>query len=90
MPAYSLDEVLDLLDRYHQRATYGAVGAVVDRPPYFLMAGRPCDTRHSWVVSQKTHLPTGYCEKDMHPRLRDRTEVLRTFEELSTWLRGPR
>jgi len=27
---YSLDEVLDQLDRYHQRATYGAVGKLVD------------------------------------------------------------
>ena len=88
MAAYTLDDVLDALDRYHQRATYGAVGAVVDRPPYFL-AGRPCDTRHSWVVAQKTHLPTGYGEEHMHPCLRERSEVLRTFDELSAWLRDP-
>ena len=89
MPAHSLDDILDLLDRYHQRATYGAVGAVVDRPPYFLMAGRPCDARHSWIVSAKTHLPTGYGEQHMHARLCERSEVLRTFQELSTWIRDP-
>lgn len=40
MPDQKLDEIIDLLNRHKQRATYGAVAAVVDRPPSFLMAGR--------------------------------------------------
>ena len=81
-----LDEILDLLDRHHQRATYGAVGAIVDRPPSFLMGGRPRDHRHSWIVNQETELPTGYGPEDMHPELHSRTKVLKTSQELESWL----
>jgi hypothetical protein len=86
---YSLDEILDQLDRYHQRATYGAVGRLVDRPAAYLMAGRPRDHRHSWVVNQDTHLPTGYTEEQMHPALQSRDEVIRDPDELAHWLRNP-
>jgi hypothetical protein len=82
-----LDDVLDLLNRHRQRATYGAVGAVVDRPPTFLMSGRPRDHWHSWVVNQETGLPTGYSDDEMHPELRSSDEVLRLPEELEAWLR---
>lgn len=85
-----LDDVLDLLNRHRQRATYGAVGGVVDRPPTFLMGGRPRDHRHSWVVNQETGLPTGYSEEEMHPELRSSTEALRRPEELEAWLRDTR
>jgi hypothetical protein len=64
-----LDEILDLLNRHRQRATYGAVGAIVDRPASFLMGGRPRDHRHSWIVNQETELPTGYGPEHMHPEL---------------------
>jgi hypothetical protein len=69
---YTLDEVLAHLDRHHQRATYGAVGRIVDRPPTFLMGGRPRDRLHSWVVNQETHLPTGYTQEQVHPALTER------------------
>ena len=82
-----LDEILDLLNRHHQRATYGAVGAIVDRPPSFLMGGRPRDHRHSWIVNQETELPTGYGPEHMHPELRSRAKVLKTSQELESWLR---
>jgi hypothetical protein len=88
--SYSLDEVLDLLDRHRQRATYGAVGEVVKRPPLFLMAGRPRDFRHSWVVSKSTGLPTNYGPQDMHPEIRANDEVLSTGEELAHWMRSRR
>ena len=85
-----LDELLDLLNRHRQRATYGAVGALVDRPPSFLMGGRPRDHRHSWVVNQETELPTGYGPDDMHPELFARSGVLRTSQQLEDWLREVR
>jgi anaerobic selenocysteine-containing dehydrogenase len=86
---YSLDGILDELNRYHQRATYGAVGQLVDRPPSFLMSGRPHDHWHSWVVNQETHLPTGYTEEQMHPELQERQDVIADSEELTHWLRSP-
>lgn len=82
-----LDEIIELLNRHSQRATYGAVGAVVDRPPSFLMGGRPRDHRHSWIVNQETELPTGYTESDMHPALRSNPRVIKTALQLEEWLR---
>jgi hypothetical protein len=89
MPAYSFDEILDLLQRHRQRATYGAIGAVLDRPPYYLMGGRPRDHRHSWVVSKESGLPTGYGREHMHPELEARDEILSTGDRLERWLRDP-
>ena len=86
----TLDAVVDLLDRHHQRATYGAVAAVVDRPPRYLMGGRPRDTRHSWIVNRETGLPTGYGSDDMHPHLLANPTVLATGRELEEWLRERR
>jgi len=82
----TLDEIVDLLHNHHQRATYGAIGAVVDRPPRYLMGGRPRDHRHSWIVNKETGLPTGYGPEDMHPELRSRPEILRTSQQLEEWL----
>jgi hypothetical protein len=90
MPDQKLDEILDLLNRHRQRATYGAVGAIVDRPPSFLMGGRPRDHRHSWIVNQETELPTGYGPEHWHPDLRSRPEVLKTSQQLEEWLREVR
>ena len=87
MSDQKLDEILDLLNRHHQRATYGAVGAVVNRPATFLMGGRPRDHRHSWIVNQETKLPTGYGPEHMHPNLRSHSKVLKTSQELESWLR---
>jgi hypothetical protein len=80
---YTLDEVLTHLHRHHQRATYGAVVRIVDRPATFLMGGRPRDHLHSWVVNQKTHLPTGYKREQMHPALTERDEVISDPDELA-------
>jgi hypothetical protein len=85
-----LDEVVELLDRHRQRATYGAVGAVVDRLPRYLMRGRPRDHRHSWIVNAETGLPTNYGPDDMHPELLSRPEVLKTSQQLEDWLRDAR
>jgi hypothetical protein len=86
----AMDEILDLLERHHQRVTYGAIGAVVDRPARYLMGGRPRDHRHSWIVNRLTGLPTGYGPDDMDPALLSRPEVLRTSQQLEDWLREVR
>ncbi len=55
-----LEDVVDFLDRRQLRATYGAVASVVGRPATFLMSGIPRSPRYSWMVNQKTLLPTHY------------------------------
>ncbi len=90
MMTRQLDDVLDLLDRYHQRATYGAVGGVVDRPPAFLMSGLPRNHRHSWVVNAETLLPTGYVDAEMHPALRECAAVISSAAALDEWLHDPK
>jgi hypothetical protein len=86
MSDFTMDQILDALDRSHQRATYGAVAAVLDRPPRTLMQGRDRDQRHSWVVSRKSGEPTGYDPSLMHPALRERPEVIDSKEALADWL----
>ena len=68
MAATMMDQILDALDTAHQRATYGAVAAVVGVSPRALMAGRERNQRHSWVVNLRTGLPTDYAADLVHPR----------------------
>jgi hypothetical protein len=86
---HSLDDILDALDRHRQRATYGAVAKLVDRPPFFLMAGRPRDFRHAWVVNAATGVPTNYGPDDMPADLRRRREILSSSRALEEWLAHP-
>lgn len=86
MSTVTLDHVLDALDRGHQRATYGAVGAFLGEAPRTLMKGRTRDPRHSWVVSSQNNEPTGYTPDQTHPALREHEQVLKTKEELERWL----
>jgi hypothetical protein len=86
MPNVTLDHVLDALDRAHQRATYGAVAALLGEAPRTLMKGRTRDPRHSWVVSSLSGEPTGYTPDLVHPQLREHEQILRTREELERWL----
>jgi hypothetical protein len=58
MPNDKMDEILDTLQQARQRATYGAVAAIVGSSPRTLMAGRDRDMRHSWVVSRRSGQPT--------------------------------
>ncbi|HTE47452.1 MAG TPA: hypothetical protein VK636_19580 [Gemmatimonadaceae bacterium] len=82
----TMDQILDALDRGHQRATYGALAAVLGCSPRVLMKGRERDRRHSWVVSRATREPTGYEPPQIHPDLRERDDVLETREQLLCWL----
>ena len=88
MSDLTMDQILDALDQSHQRATYGAVAALLGTPPRTLMQGRERDRRHSWVVSRKNGEPTGYKPDELHPALHERTDVLSTKEELAAWLQS--
>lgn len=71
---YTLDEIIEILNKYQQRATYGAVAGVLGRPPRGLMTGRDICEKNSWVVARRTNnrtgarrgWPTGYKDKQIH------------------------
>jgi alkylated DNA nucleotide flippase Atl1 len=86
---WNLDDILDLLDQHHQRATYGAVAELVGTGPNIVMGNRPRDPRHSWVVNRETELPTGYTTAQMHPQLRERDTVFHDANSLQNWLQNP-
>jgi hypothetical protein len=86
---WTLDDILDRLSRYQQRATYGAVGGVLGVIPIAVMQERPRDARHSWVVSQETGIPTGYTLAERDPYLCDRNEILMEPAALLHWLNNP-
>jgi hypothetical protein len=89
-PSYDLDDVIARLHRHRQRATYGAIGLLLRRPPYFLMQGRSRSHINSWVVSKATGRPTRYEPLDEHPELLTHDAVLDTPEALAAWLRAHR
>ena len=86
MPAATMDQILDELDAARQRATYGAVAAVVSVSPRALMSGRERSQRTSWVVNLKSGLPTDYAAELMHPELLSNPVVLKTKDDLVSWL----
>ena len=87
--AYTLDQILDLLDRFHQRATYEAVAELIDKPPHYLRNGRPRDPRNSWIVDRDTWLPTGYFKDQIHRDIISRERILSSAKQLESWLREP-
>jgi hypothetical protein len=87
--SHSIDSIAEQLDRFRQRATYGAVAAVLNRSPRNLMSGRTRSERDSWIVSNKDGLPTGYEPDQVHPEIKSREQVLRSAEELGSWLQSP-
>lgn len=87
--AHSIDSIVDELDRFHQRATYGAVASLLKRAPRNLMQGRSRTVRDSWIVSDSTGLPTGYEPEQMGLEIKSRETILRSAGELSAWLENP-
>jgi hypothetical protein len=88
MTRIDLDLVLAALNQHQQRATYGAVAALVGQTPRTLMRTRPRERANSWVVSKTTGKPTGYGDGDVHPELTANAQVLQTEDELAAWLRN--
>ena len=82
----SLESILELLQRHHQRATYGAVAALVGRTPQNVMQGCPRNRLHSWVVNKETGIPTKYPAEMIHPALKERDEILSSDQGLAAWL----
>jgi hypothetical protein len=87
--AHSIDSIVNELDRFHQRVTYGAVATLLKRAPRNLMQGRSRSVRDSWIVSGNTGLPTGYEPDQMDPEIKSRETILRSAEDLSAWLENP-
>ena len=81
-----MDQLIDVLANARQRATYGAVAAILGRAPRTLMKGRDRDMRHSWVVSSKNGEPTGYDSALLHPELKRSERIIESREELEKWL----
>ncbi|CAN5915763.1 hypothetical protein BH11GEM1_BH11GEM1_01020 [soil metagenome] len=88
MPADTLDHILDALHRAHQRATYGAVASTLGKAPRTLMKNRERDQRHSWVVSAKNGLPTGYEQDQLHPDLLLNDRVIESRGDMAAWLQA--
>ena len=86
---YTLDSILDQLNQFHQRATYGAVAGVVNSSPRSLMSGRDRDRRSSWVVSRESGQPSGYADDQKDDALTEREKILGSPDELRTWLKDP-
>ena len=89
MPLPALDHLLDTLHTHRQRATEAAVAEFVGVGTQELLAGRPREARHCWIVNRVTHLPSGWRRDDWHPELRVKPVVLSTLEQLDDWLRNP-
>ena len=86
---YTIDSIVDQLDRFHQRATYGAVAALMNRSPRNLMGKRSRGPRDSWVVSHSSGMPTGYEPEQLHPEIKSRERVISSREDLESWLANP-
>ena len=87
--AHTIDSILECLEQYHQRATYGAVAALVNSSPRSLMSGRDRNARSSWIVSRRDGQPTGYSPEQLDPSLHERERILSTPEDLRRWLADP-
>ena len=87
--SHSIDTITEQLDQFRQRATYGAVAAVLNRSPRNLMSGRTRSQRDSWIVSNKDGMPSGYEPHQVHPEITSRELILRSAEDLGSWLESP-
>jgi hypothetical protein len=83
---WTLDIIVGMLDKHHQRATYGAVAGLMGTAPRSVMQGRRRDWFNSWVVNQDTGLPSEYPEPMIHPAIRERPTILSDAAALVRWL----
>jgi hypothetical protein len=82
-----LAELIALLNEHHQRATYGAIAAVVGGIAQGI--GPRLGARnhlHSWAVNKRTGLPTVYAAAERHPQLLENAHWIANGEELQAWL----
>ncbi len=81
-----LDEILERLEHYRQRATFGAVAGFLGCQPYTLFDGYPRNRRTSWVVNKDSGEPTGFNKSAMHPDLHKNPHIITNSNELKRWL----
>lgn len=80
---YTVDTILDALNHYETRATYGSVAAVLG--VHQKNVGKMLGNRRpyaSWVVSKSTGMPSGYLKANLHKRLQSKVSVIETADEL--------
>ena len=81
--------VTKTLAKFHQRATYGAVAGLLGKTPRSVMQGYPKDWQHSWVVNSSNGKPSKYPPPKVDPNLTERSDILRSPEDLAAWLDNP-
>ena len=89
MPSFSVPLICETLERFHQRATYGAVAGLVGQPAQSVMQPYRRSWRYSWVVNSDTGQPSRYHDLQKHPKLLERDRILSTGDELASWLANP-
>jgi hypothetical protein len=84
----NLDDVLECLERYSQRATYRAVAELLGFPNngYDQFRGRPYSHRNAWVVSEISQLPTGYDPSAFPPGFFTNSGLIMSGNDLRDWL----
>ena len=82
----SLDEIVELLDRHAQRATYGAVAKLTGNSPRSLLKGRDRGRHYSWIVNRQSGKPTGYKDDQIDPRLSASSPAIDDADTLQRWL----
>ena len=75
-------QIVELLERHKQRATYGAVGNLVNLPAQSVMRGEEKSPRNSFVVSKASGWPTGYSKAQCHELLGLNRNVISSGPEL--------
>jgi hypothetical protein len=83
---YTLTQILDRLDKHRQRATYGAVGALIGVQPWIIFDGLPWTSRTEWVVNKDTGLPSKKSRDQLNKDLFVHKDILNTKEDLLDWL----
>ena len=86
MLKHSLEDIVELLDRHAQRATYGAVAKLTGNAPRSLLKGRDRGRSYSWIVNRQTGKPTGYHDHQIDPRLAGSRPVIDDADALQRWL----
>lgn len=89
---YRLREILAKLHHHRQRATYAAVGGLLNASPAYVRAWfRGSESpENSWAVSAVTGAPSDYPSDRVHPSLRKNSAIHRTADELLAWLQAHR
>lgn len=87
-----LAQIVARLNERRQRATYGAVAALVGVLPRGLMGGRQKCREYSWVVNAATGRPTDYSEDQIDPAclrqiLSSASSVIDDPQILREWLK---